>query len=235
MLLSKKPGLIAAALLLTGGAYPVSAAALARDAKPITASGSDLAEALLTSDAQRVAQWIRQSSDNDGLPFMIVDKISARLFLFTADGVLRATTSVLLGLARGDDSPPNIGTRRLSAITPAERITPAGRFVLERGEDLVGRDILWIDYDAAVALHRASDRKPNSGGRSRVDRLSSATVAAKRISLGCINVSSAFYDRVIQPTFSQTAGIAYILPETRSITAQFNIPANPAKQIASRL
>ncbi|QYE33757.1 L,D-transpeptidase [Polymorphobacter sp. PAMC 29334] len=162
--------------------------------------------------------------DNGTLSFMIVDKIESRLFLFNADGTLVATTPVLLGLARGDDSPPEIGTRKLSAITPAERITPAGRFVVEAGKDLAGRDILWIDYDAAIALHRASDRSSNSGRKNRASLLSNPVVAARRISLGCINVSTAFYDGFIQPAFRRKKGVAYILPETRSLNAQFNIP-----------
>ena len=181
-----------------------------------------------SDDVRRVADWVVRSADNGGLPYLIVDKVGSRLFLYAPDGVLLTTTPVLLGLARGDDSPPGIGTRRLSAITPAERITPAGRFVVETGEDLAGRDILWIDYDAAIALHRASDRVPNSGGKSRAARLSGTADAAKRISLGCINVSTAFYDGFIAPTFSRTRGIAYILPETRSTDAEFNIPGSAA-------
>ncbi len=156
---------------------------------------------------------------------MIIDKVNARLFLFDGKGGLVATTPVLLGLARGDDSPPGIGTRKLSAITPAERITPAGRFVAGAGEDTDGKDLIWIDYDAAIALHRASDRKPGMGARSRVERLASATPAEKRVSLGCVNVSTAFYDRYIQPTFGASRGIVYILPESRSATSEFNIPS----------
>ncbi len=156
---------------------------------------------------------------------MIVDKVDARLFLFDAGGTVVATTPVLLGLAHGDDSPPGIGTRALASITPAERITPAGRFVLEAGENMAGKGIIWIDYDAALSLHRASDRKPAMSAKSRVDRLSSASVAERRVSLGCVNVSTAFYDKFIQPAFGHTTGVAYILPETRSASVQFKIPA----------
>ena len=64
---------------------------------------------------------------------MIIDKVNAQLFLFDGTGGLIAATPVLLGQARGDDSPPGIGTRPLSAIKPGERITPAGRFVTGAG------------------------------------------------------------------------------------------------------
>ncbi|GGI85746.1 hypothetical protein GCM10007973_22880 [Polymorphobacter multimanifer] len=175
------------------------------------------------AEARRVSDWIVATNDSVNQPFMVVDKANARLFLFDAAGKLRATTPVLLGLARGDDSPPEIGTRKLSEIAPQERITPAGRFVAQIGQDLDGSQILWIDYDTAIALHRASDRKPGLSSKSRLARLSSATPAEKRVSLGCINVSGTFYERFIQPTFATTNGIAYILPETRSADDQFGI------------
>ncbi|WP_207790225.1 L,D-transpeptidase [Glacieibacterium frigidum] len=178
----------------------------------------------MSPEARRVVDWVVASRDNGGNAFIVVDKANARLMLFDASGMVRATTPVLLGLARGDDSPPGIGTRKLSAIAPAERITPAGRFVLEAGKNMAGKDIVWIDYDAAVSLHRASDRKPGMGARSRVERLGSTTAAEKRVSLGCVNVATAFYDSFIQPTFGHAPGIAYILPETRSAAAEFAIP-----------
>jgi hypothetical protein len=173
--------------------------------------------------ARQVADWIVASGDNRGLAFVIVDKVNARLFLFDAGGTVRAAVPVLVGLARGDDSPAGIGTRPLSAITPGERITPAGRFVAEPGQNLSGKDILWVDYAAAISLHRASDRKPGMTAKSRVERLTGAT-GGRRISYGCINVSAAFYDDFVRPAFSGTTGIVYILPETRSARAEFRIP-----------
>ncbi len=178
---------------------------------------------------RQVADWIVASADNHQRAFMIVDKVNARLFLFDADGSLRTVTPVLLGLAYGDDSPPGVGTKKLAEIKPAERITPAGRFVTEPGQNLAGKDILWVDYDAAIALHRASDRKPGMSVRSRVERLASASIRDRRVSLGCINVSSSFYDTYIAPTFGAATGVIYILPETRSASAEFHIPLTVAK------
>lgn len=177
-----------------------------------------------STDVRRVADWVVGTRNNTGLPFIVVDKIGAALFLFDAGGMLRAQTAVLLGAARGDDSPPGIGDRKLSEITPAESITPAGRFVAERGENLAGRDILWIDYDAAVALHRVTDLKPGMATSRRIARLASAPTSDNRASLGCINVTAAFYDDFVRPAFGRTSGIVYILPETRSVTAEFRIP-----------
>ncbi|GAA0330838.1 hypothetical protein GCM10009087_46260 [Sphingomonas oligophenolica] len=185
-------------------------------------------------DARAVADWVVASGDNRGLPFLIVDKVGARLFLFEPRGRVRAAAPVLLGLARGDDSPPGIGDRKLSSITPAERITPAGRFVAARGTNLAGRDILWIDYAAAISLHRATDVKPGLTTRDRLARLKSDAMPDRRISHGCVNVSEAFYDGFIRPTFAGTDGIVYILPETRSVREEFHMPvAGPAPRGAA--
>lgn len=188
------------------------------------------------AEARRVADWIVSSRDNGDRPFVIIDKVNARLFMFAPNGAIGATTAILVGLARGDDSPPGIGTKKLAAITPAERITPAGRFIAEPGENMQGKPIIWIDYDAAISLHRASDRKPGAGAMSREQRLSSSTAAEKRVSLGCINVSTTFYDNFVQPIFGFTKSVAYILPETRSATAEFHIPAAvPGTLIAQKV
>lgn len=198
-----------------------------KGSEPVLASAPGQAGLLDSAEyreARRVAEWIVATNNSIDLPFLVIDKVNARLFLFDGAGILQATTSVLLGMARGDDSPPGIGSRKLSAITPAERITPAGRFVVQSGQDMDGTPILWIDYDAAVALHRASDRKPGMDSKSRTERLASATPAEKRVSLGCINVSGVFYQRFIAPTFGTSSGVAYILPETRSAAVEFGMP-----------
>lgn len=212
-------------LVLLANTAPTLASGRASDAG---AAQVDLLDDVGFAEARRVANWIMATNDSADRPFVIIDKTNARLFLFDASGAIRATTAVLLGLARGDDSPPGIGTRKLSAITPPERITPAGRFVAHTGEDSDGASLLWIDYDAAIALHRASDRKPGMSGASRSARLASATPAEKRVSLGCINVSAAFYDDFIQPIFAAASGVVYILPETRSAATEFGIPVGRA-------
>src|SRR6476661_8208917 len=86
-----------------------------------------------SAPARQVANWVVDSGDSARMPFVIVDKIEARVFVFDADGQLRGTGPALLGLARGDDSVPGIGERALSTIRPEERTTPAGRFVAALG------------------------------------------------------------------------------------------------------
>jgi hypothetical protein len=161
-------------------------------------------------NAQHVADWVVDSGDNSGMPFVIVDKMDAKVFVFYADGRLRGSAPVLLGLASGDDSVPGIGDRKLSDIRPEERTTPAGRFVASLGYNYNGKDVLWVDYNGAVSLHRVITTK------TRLQRLATPTPLDNRISYGCINVPEKFYNTVVSPTFSGTNGIVYVLPEARS-------------------
>jgi hypothetical protein len=173
-----------------------------------------------SSEVQRVADWVAESGDNRGLPFMIVDKIGARVFLFDSASRLRGAAPALLGLGRGDDSLPGIGQRRLATMGPGERTTPAGRFEAALGHDLE-QDVLWVDYGAAISLHRVIVGNPKD---RRHQRLASASALDNRISYGCINVPVAFYDRMVAPAFKGTVGIVYILPETRTVAETFGIP-----------
>ena len=144
------------------------------------------------------------------------------LHVFDAAGNPRGSSPVLLGLAVGDDSVPGIGERKMSDIRPAERTTPAGRFVSEPGRNLQGEDIVWIDYDAAVSMHRV--RNGNQADR-RLERLATPTPADNRISYGCVNVPAAFYDAFIKPFFGVKPAVVYVLPETRPASAVFGMKA----------
>ena len=164
----------------------------------------------LSDQARMMADWVVRNDDTKGLPFLIIDKLDARVFAFDARGVLLRFAPALIGLTPGDVSPPGIGSKRLAEITPAQRITPAGRFEASLGKNLAGQTILWVDYEAAVSLHRvvATNR-----AERRLQRLATQSAADNRVSYGCINVPVAFYDEVVEPLFSAADGIVYILPE----------------------
>ena len=193
----------------------VSAVA-ANDAPPPRRANFDREHA--SAAARQVANWVVDSGDSARMPFVIVDKIEARVFVFDADGRLRGAAAALLGLARGDDSVPGIGERELSTIRPDERTTPAGRFVAALDRNLNGAEILWVDYDNAISLHPVVT---GSIKDRRSERLASPSASDNRISFGCINVPAQFYAHVVKPTFSGTAGIVYVLPETKSARAVF--------------
>lgn len=172
----------------------------------------------VSPQATHVADWVVDSGDNQGMPFMIVDKVHAKVLMFHADGRLQGAAPALLGLARGDDSVPGIGERKLSTIRPEERTTPAGRFVASLARDIHGQEMLWVDYATAISLHRVVKGTPSE---QRAQRLNSATPDDNRVSYGCINVPVNFYGKVVSPAFTGTNGVVYVLPETRSAREVF--------------
>lgn len=169
-------------------------------------------------DTRSMANWILASGDSQGLPFTIIDKKAAKVFVFDAAGQLRGASPALLGLALGDTAVPGIGNRPLSSIRPEERTTPAGRFVAALDRNLRGKEILWVDYDGAVSLHPVVSAKAEE---RRLQRLSSPTPLDNRISYGCINVPAKFFDHIVRPAFTGTNGIVYVLPDVMSIEEVF--------------
>ena len=92
-----------------------------------------------SDQTRHMADWVMDSGDNRSLPFAIIDKMDAKVFVFDAHGRLRGAAPVLLGIARGDYTVPGIGDRKLSDIRPEERTTPAGRFVASLGYNFNGK------------------------------------------------------------------------------------------------
>jgi len=78
--------------------------------------------------------------------------------------------------------------------------------------------VVWIDYDAAVSMHRV---RATVASERRLARLASPSAADNRISYGCINVPASFYDSVVWPAFSVAPGIAYVLPDRKSLREVF--------------
>ena len=169
-------------------------------------------------EATEVAQWVMNTRDHRGMPFVVVDKQHVRVFVFKPDGTLAGATPALMGSAVGDDSVHGIGEREMSAILPHERTTPAGRFLSQPGINSMGEDIVWVDYEAAVSMHRVRAREPRE---RRLERLASATPDDNRISFGCINLPASFYETVVKPALGASRGVVYILPETRPLHAVF--------------
>ncbi len=177
---------------------------------------ADFGEHLASADARRVADWVAQVQDNRRLPFVILDKRDARVFVFDAGAHLIDASPVLLGAAAGDDAVVGIGKRPIAEVRPEERTTPAGRFVSQPGRNASGEDVVWVDYDTAVSMHRVRPIDPNE---RRLERLASNDPAQRRISYGCINVPVAFFDGVIKPVLGVQPAVVYVLPETRPVHA----------------
>ena len=196
--------------------------------------GANFERERASHEARHVADWVVDSGDSRSMPFVIVDKKNAKVFVFDADGRLRGAAPALLGLARGDDAVPGIGDRELSSIRPEERTTPAGRFVAALDRNLRGEQILWVDYDAAISMHRVLTTKPKE---RRPQRLATPTPLDNRISYGCINVPAKFYENVVSPAFTGTNGIVYVLPEERlmrEVFASYDVEEHVRLQTASQ-
>ncbi|MBC7801940.1 MAG: L,D-transpeptidase [Gemmatimonadaceae bacterium] len=178
----------------------------------------DFGAEVASPDAHRLVRWVVASADNGTHPFVVLDKRQARVYVFEPAGRLIAATPALLGYAQGDDSVPGIGERPIEAVRPEERTTPAGRFVASVGRNLQGEDVVWVDYDAAVSMHRL---RLNTPSERRAERLASPTAEDNRISYGCVNLPVAFFEQVLWPTMHQRPGIVYVLPEHKSMESVF--------------
>lgn len=179
---------------------------------------ADFAGESASPEARFIADWVTDSGDNRQLSFVIIDKRNTRAYVFDPAGRLLGAAPVLLGAAAGDDSVPGIGQRPLAQVLPQERTTPAGRFMGEPGRNASGEDIVWVDYDAAVSMHRVRATNP---AERRLERLASPTTEDNRISFGCINMPAAFYENVLSPQFRARYGVVYVLPDVKPVREVF--------------
>ena len=189
---------------------PVSALDPAETADQLSLSASDT--------VTRVSEWVLASGDNHGMPYLIVDKPHAQVFVFDSQGVQLGGAPALLGIAKGDDDAPGVGDLALSKIPMDERTTPAGRFVARLGPASDMDNVLWVDYDASLSLHPVITSNPEE---RRLQRLRSPSPGERRISHGCINVPTSFYENVVRTAFARTPGVVYILPDTKPLGQVF--------------
>jgi len=181
-----------------------------------------------TPDARHMADWVVQRRDNGRMPFIVLDKRDARLYVFEASGRLIDQTPVLLGSSHGDDTYPGIGNVPIADVKPYQRTTAAGRFVTRPGLDADHTDVVWLDYDAALAMHRVINKVKSE---RRLQRLASANPKVRRISWGCINIPIAFFDSYISPVFGKRSGVTYVIPERKTFAEVFEQPAAPAAPV----
>ncbi|NEX91943.1 hypothetical protein G3573_04120 [Caulobacter sp. 17J65-9] len=219
-------GLLAAGAVATSAAAEPAAKQTAKSAAAkakakAKAKPVQLATPVASPAVSGLVSGVVASHDNGGLPFVVIDKRKAAAFVFNADGSPNGAVPVLLGYAAGDDSVPGIGKRPIEKIKPGERTTPAGRFLTSFRPNGGKKKSLWMDYDAAVALHPLRELSRSGPREGRWQRLKSPSPADNRITYGCINVPDAFFDEVVTPAFKQRGGIVYVLPEARTLAEVF--------------
>lgn len=169
-------------------------------------------------EARQVAHWAFATGDHGPHNVVIVDKRHAKVFAFDREGRLIAATPALLGSAPGDHTVEGVGDKPLAQVLPEERTTPAGRFMAEPGRNTNGEDVVWVDYAAAVSMHRV---RANVAAERRLERLASPETSDNRISYGCINLPVAFYEGVLSPTVRRGGAVVYVLPEVKTVSEVF--------------
>jgi hypothetical protein len=221
---------------------PVAAASLPRNVTPFVPDirvpppeppapvAADFGAVHPTGDARRMADWVVMRHDNGKMPFIVLDKRDARLYVFEPSGRLVDQTPVLLGSSHGDETYPGIGDVPIAQVKPYQRTTAAGRFVTRPGLDADRKDVVWLDYDAALAMHRVINKVKSE---HRLQRIASADPRVRRISWGCINIPIAFFDSYISPVFGKAPGVTYVIPETRSFAQVFEQDGGPAPMVAT--
>lgn len=160
----------------------------------------------MSHEANVVNSWVRQSKDNAGQRYIIADKVTGKIHIVDATGKVLATASALYGEKLGDGY--SLGE------------TPAGVFTLrhEAAPAAYGGDL--EQFGTApngdiYAIHRVLTNNPR---QRRLQRLESPNAAAHRISLGCINIPSALYDKYLSKGFN---GKLYIIPDQKNINNVF--------------
>jgi hypothetical protein len=195
--------------------------AAAGTAPPPAPISADFGETEASAQAIRLAGWVARSRDNAGAQFIVIDKQRAHIYVFDGRARLRADSPVLIGAAPGDDTAPGVGQRPLAEVRFDERTTPAGRFVAETGRNLRGEDVLWVSYADAVSIHPVLLDKPDE---RRLERLATPTADDNRVSYGCINVPTEFFESSLRPLLAVRT-IVYVLPETRPLEQVFSMRA----------
>lgn len=211
-------------LVLLAGLAPTASASAAEvrrppGSAPSEASSADVDAPPISADAARVADWIASSRDNRSLPYAIIDKKAASIFLFDRRGKAIGQAPVLVGIALGDDATPGVGNKSLAQLGPAEKTTPAGRFLAKYGWAAGRQRVLWVDYADSVGLHPIP--KDAAKSERRQERMLSPTSDDNRITFGCINVPAGFYAKRVRPVFQRKGGYVYVLPDTKQIEAVF--------------
>jgi hypothetical protein len=188
-------------------------------ARPSAAAGRDFLDTRPSAEASRLVEWVMQTRDAHGRPFAVVDKRHARMYVFRADGRLAGHSPALLGSTFGDHTVPGVGDRaQTGSVGIDERTTPAGRFEARPGRNDKGEHVVWVDYDAAFAIHRL---RPGLAYQARSTRLASMTSGDKRVSWGCVVVPVPFYTGVVEQVLGSVRSVVYVMPETAPLHVVF--------------
>jgi hypothetical protein len=214
----------------TPAPVPVQPAAVAPTAvAPEPVRRADFRGQTASPEVVHIADWSVRAADHKAFPFIIVDKVNARAYAFDRHGSLLESTPVLVGMGVGDRFPREVLDIDMYQTKPSQRVTPAGRYFAEEGLNLDRERVLWVDYDAGIALHKLPKKFTK---QRRQERIVSPDPKVHRITYGCINVPPGFYDRVVRDHFRARGGFVYVLPDTLPLNAFFRTDEPASRRVA---
>jgi hypothetical protein len=96
----------------------------------VASTKAALARLSASASTQDVTEWVLHSADHQGLPFVVIDKRDARVFVFSPGGRFLGASPALLGLAIGDEGVAGLGERPLAKS--AQKSAPPLRVGISR-------------------------------------------------------------------------------------------------------
>ena len=167
-------------------------------------------------DAQIVDEFVRQTGDNEGKPYIIVSKREGIIRLYDASGNLVHKSTVLLGKSYGDVVTNRNRTMAQTRANDSLKITPSGRYETKTSKSRNYGEVVGLEsYNTGTrnAIHRVCTKFVN---QKRLERL--AGDLSNRISLGCINVYNSTSTKVNE--LMRDGGVVYVTPDSQ-LTEEF--------------
>ena len=176
------------------------------------------------------AQWVsRIAAENGDRHYIMVDKAHGKLFVFE-NGRLVYSRAALTGESMADQFPPDALRKTVHEQYGVRyKVTPAGRFTLNRAHDAGLGDTLDINEirgkDWTIAIHQVW-----LGNRAehRDDRLRSTNDQDKHITTGCIDVDASTIQQLLRLLPAGNGIPVYILPLDDSLTRKLFRPRDAA-------
>jgi hypothetical protein len=178
---------------------------------------------VLTSQESDAGQMANAQGDTT---FLMVDKARGRIILFE-NGQPVFAGPALTGQSTADEMPKTELTANFDTLNaPNTKITPAGRYTVQRGFDPeVGGPLFDIHEirgkDWGIAIHQLYLGIPSE---HRDVRIMSPSAEDKHITYGCINISTPSMQVLLHELPGKTLIPLYILPEDASQTAAYLTP-----------
>lgn len=164
-----------------------------------------------TTNARIIAEWVMLKGDNKSKPFLIADKSSGAVYIFSGKGEFVLRAPALFGRNKGD----------VVLMDRVSHRTPSGRFDAEAYNSQ--------DYGAALRFHRVESsnflahRVPSHSRTNppaaRRAALKSESPSDNRGTSGCFNFDQETIDFLVK--FMADGGVFYVTPETETGKAAF--------------